>query len=101
RYEDQEGGSGAVSREHDLVVLSLAMLPAFAPEEIVPVSAATDGFLKVPQPKLAPTLTEMEGVFTCGAAAGPKDIVDSIAEAGAAALGAAKYLAAQRGGRAA
>lgn len=101
RYEDQEGGTGARTREHDLVVLSLAMLPAFAPEEIVPVSSATDGFLKVPQPKLAPTLTEMAGVFTCGAAAGPKDIVDSITEAGAAAMGAAKYLAAKRGGRAA
>lgn len=101
RYEDQEGGSGAVSRAHDLVVLSLAMLPAFSPRELVPVSAATDGFLSVPSPKLAPTLTDMEGVFTCGAAAGPKDIVDSIAEAGAAAMGAAKYLAARRGGQAA
>ncbi len=34
----------------------------------------------------------MEGVFVAGAAAGPKDIVDSIAEAGAAAMEAAKYL---------
>jgi heterodisulfide reductase subunit A len=36
----------------------------------------------------------MEGVFVAGAAAGPKDIVDSIAEAGAAAMEAAKYLTA-------
>jgi heterodisulfide reductase subunit A len=36
----------------------------------------------------------MEGVFVAGAAAGPKDIVDSIAEAGGAAMEAAKYLTA-------
>jgi heterodisulfide reductase subunit A len=34
----------------------------------------------------------MEGVFVAGAAAGPKDIVDTIAEAGAAAMEATKYL---------
>jgi heterodisulfide reductase subunit A2 len=32
-------------------------------------------------------------VFVAGAAAGPKDIVDSIAEAGAAAMEASRYLA--------
>ena len=53
-----------------------------------------DHFLKTIQPKLAPTLTDMEGVFTAGAAAGPKDIVDSITEAGAAAMEASKYMAA-------
>ncbi len=101
RYEDQEGGSGAVTRNHDLVVLSLAMLPAFSPEGVAPLAAADDGFLAVPSPKLAPTLTEMEGVFTCGVAAGPKDIVDTIAEAGAAAMAAGKYLAARQAGQAA
>jgi heterodisulfide reductase subunit A len=34
----------------------------------------------------------MEGVFTAGVAAGPKDIVDTITEAGAAAMEASKYL---------
>ena len=38
------------------------------------------------KPKLAPTLTDLAGVFVAGAAAGPKDIVDSIVEAGAAAM---------------
>jgi len=41
---------------------------------------------------MAPTLTDLEGVFVAGAAAGPKDIVDSIAEAGAAAMEASTYL---------
>jgi heterodisulfide reductase subunit A len=52
--------------------------------------------VKTIQPKLSPTLTDMEGVFVAGAAAGPKDIVDTIAEAGAAAMEAANYLAAQQ-----
>ena len=43
-------------------------------------------------PKIAPALTDMQGVFTAGVAAGPKDIVDTIVEAGAAATEAAKYL---------
>jgi hypothetical protein len=34
----------------------------------------------------------MEGVFVAGAAAGPKDIVDTITESGAAAMEAANYL---------
>jgi heterodisulfide reductase subunit A len=44
------------------------------------------------QPKISPTLTDMEGVFVAGAAAGPKDIVDTITEAGAAAVEAGKYM---------
>ncbi len=43
-------------------------------------------------PKIAPTFTTMEGVYTAGVAAGPKDIVDTITEAGAAATEAAAYL---------
>ena len=39
-----------------------------------------------------PTLTTLEGVFVAGVAAGPKDIVDTIAEAGAAAMEASNYL---------
>jgi heterodisulfide reductase subunit A len=36
----------------------------------------------------------MEGLFAAGAAIGPKDIVDTITEAGNAAMAAGKYLAA-------
>jgi len=51
-----------------------------------------DGFVSSPQPKSDPTLTSMEGVFAAGTAVGPKDIVDTIAEASAAAMKAAVYL---------
>ena len=91
RYEDQENG-GMVEREHDLAVMSLAMVPGWQPGQVIPVPTAGDGFIKSIRPKIATALTGMEGVFTAGAAAGPKDIVDSIVEAGAAAIEAANYL---------
>jgi heterodisulfide reductase subunit A len=90
-YENQYTG-GVVTEAHDLVVLSLGMIPGWNPQGVCPISAASDGFVQTVQPKVAPTRTDMKGVFVAGAAAGPKDIVDSIAEAGAAAMEAAKYL---------
>ena len=92
-YESQEDGGGVTSAEHDLVVLSLGMVPDWNPQGCCSVSCGSDGFIETVKPKIAPTLTEMEGVFVAGAAAGPKDIVDSIVEAGAAAMEASKYLA--------
>ena len=58
---------------------------------------AEDGFIHTPDPKLAPSRTDHDGVFVAGTAAGPKDIPDSIVEAGAAALEAAAYLKRTRG----
>ena len=92
RYEDQEGTGGVASRTHDLVVLSPGMIPEWNPAGICPVSTGTDGFIKTIMPKIAPTLTDIEGIFAAGVAAGPKDIVDTIAEAGAAAMEASNYL---------
>ena len=94
-YEAQNG-EGTVSVNHDLVVLSLGMLPGWNPSGICPVSTAKDQFVKTIQPKLSPTLTDVEGIFVAGVAAGPKDIVDTIAEAGAAAMETANYLAARQ-----
>ena len=93
RYEAQDG-EGITTANHDLVVLSLGMIPGWNPEGICPVSTAADRFIQTIRPKIAPTLTDMEGVFVAGAAAGPKDIVDSITEAGSAAMEAAKFMAA-------
>jgi heterodisulfide reductase subunit A len=95
RYESQSG-EGVATAAHDLVVLALGMLPEWKPEGVCAVSRAEDGFLKTVSPKIAPTLTDVEGIFVAGAAAGPKDIVDSIAEAGAAAMEASNYLNARR-----
>ncbi len=100
RYEAQEG-DGVTTADHDLVVLSLGMLPDWNPAQQCPVSIGEDGFIDQIHPKVAPTLTDMAGVFVAGVAAGPKDIVDTIAEAGAAAMEASKYMAALEQGKSA
>lgn len=91
RYEAQNG-EGVTTADHDLVVLSLGMIPGWNPEGVCPVSAGVDRFIHSIRPKACPTLTDMEGVFVAGVAAGPKDIVDTIAESGAAAMEAAKFM---------
>ncbi|MHB8069022.1 MAG: 4Fe-4S binding protein [Desulfobaccales bacterium] len=92
RYESQEAAGGVQVAEHDLVVLSLGLVPAWDPQGRCLLSTGGDKFIRTIKPKTAPTLTDLEGVFVAGAAAGPKDIVDSIAEAGAAAMEASRYL---------
>jgi heterodisulfide reductase subunit A len=91
RYEAQNG-EGVTTADHDLVVLSLGMIPGWNPNGVCPVSADSDRFIKTVSPKTSPTVTDMEGIFVAGVAAGPKDIVDTITESGSAAMEAAKYL---------
>jgi heterodisulfide reductase subunit A len=91
-YENQEGLGERATRDHDLVVLSLGMVPEWNPSGVCPVSTDKDAFIKTIRPKVSPALTDIEGVFVAGVAAGPKDIVDTIAEAGAAAMEASNYL---------
>ncbi len=101
RYEAQEEDSCLVTREHDLVVLSLGMVPQWNPAGICALPTAGDHFIQCRLPQIQPTATAMEGVFVAGVAAGPKDIVDTIAEAGAAAMEAAIYLKGAAGRKAA
>jgi heterodisulfide reductase subunit A len=82
RYEAQENGGTTVTREHDLAVLSLGMIPEWNPADTCPVSTDNDAFIKSVMPKISPSLTDMEGVFAAGVAAGPKDIVDTIVDQG-------------------
>jgi heterodisulfide reductase subunit A len=92
KYEAQEQEGQLVTREHDLVVLSLGMVPDWNPAGICDLSTGDDAFIRCSMPQIAPTVTNLEGVFVAGVAAGPKDIVDTITEAGAAAMEAANYL---------
>ena len=91
RYENQDG-SGIATADHDLVVLSMGMIPGWNPEPICPVSKDSDQFITSIKPKISPVLTDMDGLFVAGAAAGPKDIVDTITESGSAAMEAAKFM---------
>lgn len=93
RVELIDDGSRVVERQHDLVVLSTGMVPAYNPQALydVPISE-DDGFIRLPFPNLSPSITHRSGIFVTGTAAGPMDIVDSIVLAGAAAAETAAYL---------
>jgi heterodisulfide reductase subunit A len=94
RIERQDDGARPEEVTHDLAVLALGMIPAWVPsaDGMIPVTTGSDGFLATPSAPISPTLTNMEGVFAAGTATGPKDIVDTIVEAGAAAMEAACYV---------
>ena len=93
RVELIDDGSRVVERQHDMVVLSLGMIPGYNPRPVfnIPIDAK-DGFVEIPSPNLAPCVTNRPGIFATGTAAGPMDIVDSIVMAGAAAAETAAYL---------
>jgi len=90
-----------VDRTHDLVVLSVGMIPADNPEPVFGVPVGNDGFIHIPKPNIAPCVTDQIGIYAAGTATGPMDIVDSIVTAGAAAAEAAAYLEAHNGYRSA
>jgi heterodisulfide reductase subunit A len=79
-------------RKHDLVVLSLGMLPGEDLSLRLGLGRNKDGFVNVPAPNEAPNATDQPGVFTTGTAMGPMDIVDSIVTASAAASAASAYI---------
>ncbi len=81
----------------DLVVLSVGMRPrqpdTHRLHEMLKASVGLDGFFLERHPELAPVETAVEGVLVAGTAQGPKDIVDSVAQASAAAAKASVFLA--------
>jgi heterodisulfide reductase subunit A len=98
--ENQDEFGRVEEKRHDLVVLSLGMRPGDDPGAWIPLGAAADdGFVRIPDPHLEPCTTATPGVFVAGTACGPKDIVDTIAEAGAAAMRASAWLHTDGGGR--
>lgn len=73
----------------DLVVLSVGMEPSQGTREAAKALGLKQnqyGFIEVPHESLDPTATSIPGVFVAGAAAGPKDLDDTVAMAGLAAV---------------
>jgi heterodisulfide reductase subunit A len=80
-----------IELEADLVVLGIGLTPRAETDEIanlIGLPRSGDGFLLEIHPKLRPVETAVDGVFLAGACQGPKDIVDTIAQARAAASSA-------------
>ena len=92
RVELIEDGGGVTQVDHDLVVLSVGMRPGDDARRFIGVELDPYGFVNSVQPKLAAPLTSLPGVFAAGTSLGPKDIVDTVVEASAAATAVALSL---------
>jgi heterodisulfide reductase subunit A len=72
----------------DLVVLAQAIVPSPGTEELarkLRIACGAEGFLREAHPKLRPLEALTAGVFLAGAAQGPKDIPEAVAQASGAA----------------
>lgn len=94
RIERQEGTSAPEEVKHDLVILSQGTKPAYlaAPEQCEGVKLGDYDFINTPALPCSPNLTDSEGLFVAGAASSPKDIVDTVQDAGSAAMEALNYM---------
>ncbi len=94
-YEDMLNGGGIKKAEHDLVVLSIGILPnteALGLFKNKSLESEEIPFIHEIDTDLEPCKTSIDGVFVAGAASASRDIPDSIMHAGAAAAQAAAYL---------
>ena len=92
RIERIEGDGSVVEVNHDLVVLSVGLAPGDDPHRFIGVDLDPYGFVASPDPKLDATRTSVPGIFAAGTAVSPKDIVDTVVEASAAAAQVAAFL---------
>jgi heterodisulfide reductase subunit A len=81
--------------EFDMVVLSVGVRPRVSDAKIrrlLTLSVTSEGFLMESHPKLKPVDAPTKGVFIAGCAEAPKDVKDSVTQAGAAAARAGALL---------
>ena len=94
KYEDIEGCS-IKEAEHDLVVLSVGILPNSEMTSLfINSKLEVDdlNYIKQADELLSPAKTSIDGVFIAGAVSAPLDIPDSILSAGNASAEAASYI---------
>ncbi|MEW6105665.1 MAG: CoB--CoM heterodisulfide reductase iron-sulfur subunit A family protein [Bacillota bacterium] len=100
RITSEDIDSGCIlDLSFDMVVLAVGLAP---PEGLVELaqrlnlSRSADGFLLEGHPKLRPFETSIDGIFLAGCVQFPKDIPDSVAQAGGAAAAAAATCSRQK-----
>jgi heterodisulfide reductase subunit A len=92
RVEDMLSGE-LLEIEVDVVILATGVRPRKETAELCGVmSVARDeyGFIEVSA--AAPSKTNVEGIFVCGMASGPKDVPDTVASGGEAASRCLEYM---------
>ena len=81
--------SGKIEKhELDMVVLSIGVIPrqdSDVVQQLLTLSKTSDGFFLEAHPKLKPVDAPTKGVYFAGCAESPKDVKDSVTQAGAAA----------------
>jgi heterodisulfide reductase subunit A2 len=94
-HEDTQGKGTLEKTTHDLVVLSVGLVPRpevakfFTKQELKLDEA---GWIQLADENASAVRTSIDGVFAAGCASGPKDIPDSVLEAAAAASECSSYL---------
>ncbi|RMG61552.1 MAG: FAD-dependent oxidoreductase [Deltaproteobacteria bacterium] len=94
-YEDTEGTGRVVRAEHDLVVLSVGILPDLSIAGVPGVREIERDellFVREKSEVVNPGATNLEGVFVAGTASGPRDIPDTVLHAGAVSAQVGAYL---------
>jgi heterodisulfide reductase subunit A len=92
RVEDMLSGE-MKEIETDLVVLATGVRPRKETEELLEIMSVEKdeyGFIKAGS--IAPSRTNVEGIFACGMASGPKDVPDTVASGGEAASRCMEYM---------
>ena len=93
RIERQEGDSAPAEVQHELVVLSQGLVPGHDAATFGLGAENNDyGFVKLSDEMVSSAVTAGAGVFAAGVVKGPRDIPDSVVDAGSAAMEAASYM---------
>jgi heterodisulfide reductase subunit A len=94
-YEDMLGEGGMKTREHDLVVLAVGLLPNTAPFALYQggeLERDDFNYVREVNPVIEPGATNVAGLFLAGTVNGAKDIPDTVLHSGAAASQVSAYL---------
>jgi heterodisulfide reductase subunit A len=86
-FENTEDGRAKVEEDYDMVVLATAAIPSRGTGELarlLGIGLGPDGFFATADDDGGFNTSTREGIFLAGCSTGPKDIPDSVIEAGAA-----------------
>jgi heterodisulfide reductase subunit A len=100
-YEDILGEGGMQTREHDLVVLAVGLLPNTAPFSLYKggeLERDDYNYVREVSPVIEPGATNVAGLYLAGTVNGAKDIPDTVLHSGAAATQVSAYLERMRVG---
>jgi heterodisulfide reductase subunit A2 len=94
-FENTEDGAAKVEEDYGMVVLATAAIPSRGTEALarmLGIGLSPDGFFASVDEEGGFNTSTRDGVFLAGCSTGPKDIPDSVIEAGAAVAKALTYV---------